>query len=74
MKTPKEYAVELVEDFNRYTSGPAANFIDMDSAKACAKLAVNEVLDALEQIDSNHPAIDEMYQRYKLIKEEIQKL
>ena len=74
MKTPKEYAVELVEYFRPHMPGNIWSEIEQTKAKVCATLAVNEVLDVLEQIDSNHPAIDEMYQRYKLIKEEIQKL
>ena len=66
MKTPKEYAVELVREYRLYSG--------RIYAQRCATLAVNEVLYVLEQIDSNHPAIDEMYQRYKLVKDEIQKL
>ena len=66
--TPKEKAEELVEKFYKYAHGLTEN-VFKQNAKQCALIAVDEVIDALDQ-----SLVDADIEYWKQVKEEINQL
>jgi hypothetical protein len=71
--TPKEKAKELVDKFIPHSSGDSNN----NEAKECALIAVNEIINCLDDDDlyiQGESNIDGFISYYKEIKQEIEKL
>jgi hypothetical protein len=69
--TPKEKAEDLVDKFIQYV--PAEEEFELDYAKQCALIAVDEILDANPSlIKYNDIELDDIY--WQEVKQEIEKL
>jgi hypothetical protein len=68
---PKEKAIELIDKFQELNRSKISDYsrIEFPTAKQCALIAVDEILDALDK-----SLIDADIEWFKQVKEEIEKL
>ena len=72
MKTPKEKAKELFLKFRQIPPFSPYTGIDDGEAKQCALIAVDEILNLVQCVNSNEIELDFNY--WQEVKEEIEKL